>query len=95
MIEQFNQRLNGVDIDYIGGIDARGFIIGAALAFTRGIGFVPVRKKGKLPFDTIAEDYALEYGTATLSYTLMQSVLARSVNRRRPHCNRWNGDCGC
>ena len=66
MIEQFNQRFNGVDIDYIGGIDARGFIIGAALAFTRGIGFVPVRKKGKLPYDTIAEDYALEYGTATL-----------------------------
>lgn len=66
MIEQFNQRFDGVDIDYIGGIDARGFIIGAALAFARNIGFVPVRKKGKLPYDTIAEDYALEYGTATL-----------------------------
>jgi len=66
MIEQFNQQFNGVDIDYIGGIDARGFIIGAALALTREIGFVPVRKKGKLPYDTIAEDYALEYGKATL-----------------------------
>ena len=66
MIEQFNQKFTNIDLDYIGGIDARGFIIGAALAFTREIGFVPVRKKGKLPYDTIAEDYALEYGTATL-----------------------------
>ena len=66
MIEQFNQKFTNIDIDYIGGIDARGFIIGAALALTREIGFVPVRKKGKLPYDTIAEDYTLEYGTATL-----------------------------
>ena len=66
MIEQLNQKFTNIDLDYIGGIDARGFIIGAALAFTREIGFVPVRKKGKLPYDTIAEDYALEYGTATL-----------------------------
>jgi adenine phosphoribosyltransferase len=66
MIEQFNQKFSDVNIDYIGGIDARGFIIGAALAFVRNIGFVPVRKKGKLPYDTIREDYVLEYGTATL-----------------------------
>ena len=66
MIEQFNKKFNDVEIDYIGGIDARGFIIGAAFAFNRDIGFVPVRKKGKLPFNTISENYALEYGIATL-----------------------------
>ena len=77
MIEQFNQQFSGVDIDYIGGIDARGFIIGAALALTRDVGFVPVRKKGKLPYDTISEDYALEYGTATLELHT-DAVSARS-----------------
>lgn len=53
-------------IDYIVGIDARGFIFGGALAYRLGCGFVPVRKPGKLPADTIAEEYALEYGTDTL-----------------------------
>ena len=48
MIEQFNQKFTNIDIDYIGGIDARGFIIGAALALTREIGFVPVLKKVKM-----------------------------------------------
>jgi adenine phosphoribosyltransferase len=53
-------------IDKIIGIDARGFIFGAVLAYKLGIGFVPVRKKGKLPFKTISEKYALEYGTAEI-----------------------------
>ena len=53
-------------IDYVVGIDARGFIFGAALAYKLGCGFVPVRKPGKLPADTIAEEYALEYGTDKL-----------------------------
>ena len=50
----------------VAGIEARGFIFGTALALRLGVGFVPLRKAGKLPVETIAEDYALEYGVATL-----------------------------
>ena len=53
-------------IDVVAGIDARGFIIGAALARAFQRGFVPVRKAGKLPFDTLTEAYSLEYGNASL-----------------------------
>ncbi len=59
-------RYKDQDIDKIVGIDARGFVFGAVLAYKLGIGFVPVRKKGKLPFSTIEETYSLEYGTDTL-----------------------------
>ena len=50
-------------ITKVAGIEARGFILGGAVAIELGAGFVPVRKKGKLPYDTIGMDYALEYGT--------------------------------
>jgi adenine phosphoribosyltransferase len=50
----------------VAGIEARGFILAAPVAYTLGAGFVPVRKQGKLPAETYAESYALEYGTATL-----------------------------
>jgi len=53
-------------IDKIAGIEARGFIIGAALAYELGVGFVPVRKAGKLPAETISQSYKLEYGTDQL-----------------------------
>jgi len=53
-------------IDSVAGIDARGFIFGAAMAVELGAGFVPIRKKGKLPFDVYSEDYQLEYGTDTV-----------------------------
>lgn len=54
------------NIEVVAGIDARGFIFGTAVAIALGVGFVPVRKKGKLPFKTYEQDYALEYGTDTL-----------------------------
>ncbi|KGN33332.1 adenine phosphoribosyltransferase [Knoellia sinensis KCTC 19936] len=53
-------------IDAVAGVEARGFIIGAALALELGVGFVPVRKAGKLPGDTVQRSYDLEYGTATI-----------------------------
>lgn len=52
--------------DQIVGIEARGFIIGSTLAYNLGCGFVPIRKPGKLPFDTISESYGLEYGKDTV-----------------------------
>ncbi len=54
------------EIDKVAGIEARGFILGGAVAHQLGVGFVPVRKKGKLPHKTISEEYDLEYGTDTV-----------------------------
>jgi len=53
-------------VDKVAGIEARGFILAAPVACSLGAGFVPIRKKGKLPGATFAEEYALEYGTATI-----------------------------
>ncbi len=53
-------------VDAVVGIEARGFILGAAVAYVLGVGFIPVRKAGKLPADTHEATYTLEYGTATL-----------------------------
>lgn len=52
--------------DVVAGLDARGFILGAVVAYQLGVGFVPIRKKGKLPFNTVEETYELEYGSATV-----------------------------
>jgi len=52
--------------DVVAGLDARGFILGAVIAYELNVGFVPVRKKGKLPFTTVEETYELEYGSATV-----------------------------
>ncbi len=52
--------------DVVAGLDARGFILGSVVAYELNIGFVPIRKKGKLPFTTVEETYELEYGSATV-----------------------------
>ena len=54
------------EVDYVAGIEARGFTIGGAMAVALGAGFVPIRKAGKLPAATLSEDYELEYGTDTI-----------------------------
>ncbi|HBX53414.1 MAG: adenine phosphoribosyltransferase [Bacteroidetes bacterium RIFOXYA12_FULL_35_11] len=64
--DQLYERYKDMDIDKIAGIDARGFIFGSVLSYKMDIGFIPVRKKGKLPFKTIEESYSLEYGTNTI-----------------------------
>ena len=61
-IDQLVQRYRGRDITKIAGTEARGFLFGAPLAYALGVGFVPVRKKGKLPGKTTGHEYALEYG---------------------------------
>ncbi len=61
------ERQKGRDIKAVAAVDARGFIFGAAVAQSLNIGFIPIRKKGKLPFTTVDEDFDLEYGSATLS----------------------------
>ena len=66
LIDQFVHRYFDAKPDVIAGLDARGFIIGSVVAYELGIGFVPIRKKGKLPFTTVAESYELEYGSATV-----------------------------
>lgn len=62
-IDELVRRYQDQKIDKIAGIESRGFILGAPLAYALGKGFIPIRKKGKLPAETIGHDYELEYGT--------------------------------
>jgi len=66
IMDQFYERYKDQDVDVVVGIESRGFIFGATLAYKLGCSFVPVRKEGKLPHKTIKEAYALEYGTAVV-----------------------------
>jgi len=70
LIDLFVYRYMRQRLDLVAGIDARGFIVGSVLAYELNLGFVPVRKKGKLPWRTVAEDYELEYGNATVEMHL-------------------------
>jgi adenine phosphoribosyltransferase len=63
IVNEFCDRYAGLKIDKVAGIESRGFIIGSPLAYELGVGFIPIRKKGKLPAKTIGCDYELEYGT--------------------------------
>lgn len=66
VIDRFVERYKSMDIDCVMGIEARGFILGGAIAYALGKRFVPVRKPGKLPAETVKHEYALEYGTDSL-----------------------------
>jgi adenine phosphoribosyltransferase len=68
MIDAFVHRYMdpGMRPDVVAGLDARGFILGSVIAYELAIGFVPIRKKGKLPYTTVEETYELEYGSATV-----------------------------
>jgi len=65
-VELFLERCRGKNVDKIVGIDARGFLFGSAVAYELGVGFVPLRKKGRLPYKTESAAYTLEYGEAEM-----------------------------
>jgi len=65
-VDLFVNRFKDAGIDYVVGIEARGYMLGAPLAYAIGAGFVPIRKPGKLPYSKLSESYALEYGTNSL-----------------------------
>lgn len=65
-IDKMQELLKNVEFDSIAGIESRGFIFGMPLAYNLGKAFIPIRKKGKLPAETVSMSYELEYGTATI-----------------------------
>ena len=65
-VDLFLEQLGGIDFDVIVGMESRGFLFGMPVAYAMGKPFVPIRKKGKLPCETISAEYDLEYGTASI-----------------------------
>lgn len=65
-VDLIAEDLRGKDVDYVAGPEARGFLLGAAVAYALGVGFIPIRKPGKLPGEVVSNEYKLEYGTNTL-----------------------------
>ncbi|MBY0516531.1 MAG: adenine phosphoribosyltransferase [Bacteriovoracaceae bacterium] len=99
MIAAMSEGINWNEIDYVIGIESRGFILGSALALMNKKGFIPVRKKGKLPPPLLSQEYALEYGTDTLEMAvndkparvlLVDDVLATggTLNATKALCER-------
>lgn len=74
-LAQMTEPYRAVPVDAIAGIEARGFILGGAMADKLGCGFIPIRKKGKLPWKTFRQSYQLEYGTDTIE--MHEDALAR------------------
>ena len=78
LIDLFVYRYIRQRLDLVAGVDARGFIVGSVLAYELNLGFVPIRKQGKLPYSTVAESYSLEYGDSTVE---MHTDAVRSGQR--------------
>ncbi|HLY78792.1 MAG TPA: adenine phosphoribosyltransferase [Caulobacteraceae bacterium] len=78
-VDELVQPFAGMKIDKVAGIEARGFILGGAVAHQLSAGFVPLRKKGKLPFQTLAVEYALEYGSDIMEMHLDAVAVGEKV----------------
>lgn len=78
-IDELCDCIEGMDVDVIAGIEARGFLFGAPVAYKLGKGFLAIRKKGKLPRETVCEEYALEYGTASIEINADSISLGQKV----------------
>jgi adenine phosphoribosyltransferase len=78
-IDLFLERCRGKTIDKIVGIDARGFLFGSTVAYELGVGFVPIRKRGKLPYETEIAKYSLEYGEAEMEMHIDAIIAGEQV----------------